>query len=306
MDRTREFTDSVESFKRRQALSSSTGAPTLGVRAQKPPKSRVFVTASQIARNLGHIGINVKKLADLSKTSDPFKDCEVRIEELSGTIKLDLDTLKAQIDGLPKLLSECRNAHSRAHCEQIIEQLRMRLANVTQKMKTILTSRSEALRLQQERRDQFCATTTPSVLSHRTGGSQPYNIYSGDPALGGPAAAAASGGSDFAVALPEDDLTPLQQTQVAYHASRTQSMTRVQRTLAEIGRMFQDFTQLVYSQGEQLRIIDDNLDHTLDNLEAATGELKTAQKKISSNRWLIIKILLIIVAFLLVFGLLFR
>eukprot|EP00708_Paratrimastix_pyriformis_P004217 GAFH01003059.1.p4 GENE.GAFH01003059.1~~GAFH01003059.1.p4 ORF type:complete len:84 (-),score=41.72 GAFH01003059.1:59-310(-) len=83
-------------------------------------------------------------------------------------------------------------------------------------------------------------------------------------------------------------------------------MTRVQRTLAEIGRMFQDFTQLVYSQGEQLRIIDDNLDHTLDNLEAATGELKTAQKKISSNRWLIIKILLIIVAFLLVFGLLFR
>lgn len=46
----------------------------------------------------------------------------------------------------------------------------------------------------------------------------------------------------------------LMQTADSHMAWRAQAMTKVQRMIAEIGKMFQDFTQLIASQGEQLRM----------------------------------------------------
>jgi len=129
---------------RKRAAGNSTPYVNVALRARRlAPRPRPFVMAEQISRNIGNVGVSIRKFSELSKSSDPFKDCETRIEDMSATIKLDIDTLKSQIDDLPRVSTDWPSAHERAHMEQIIEQLRARLTAQSQAFKNLLVARSD-------------------------------------------------------------------------------------------------------------------------------------------------------------------
>ena len=108
--------------------------------------------------------------------------------------------------------------------------------------------------------------------------------------------------------------------------SRSQALQSVESTIQELGNIFTQLATMVSQQGElairsKMRVkptfrvkiivfkifvnalsrIDENVDESLVNVEGAQVALLKHLTKISSNRWLMIKIFFVLVVFLLIF-----
>lgn len=63
------------------------------------------------------------------------------------------------------------------------------------------------------------------------------------------------------------------QAQTSYLDSRADALRQVESTITELGGMFQQLAGMVQEQGEMALRIDENMDDTLANVEAAQGQL---------------------------------
>lgn len=93
-------------------------------------------------------------------------------------------------------------------------------------------------------------------------------------------------------------VVPRQET---YAQSRAVALHSVESTITELGGIFTHLATMVAHQGELAIRIDDNMDESLANVESARSALLRHLNRISSNRWLLIKIFAIIILFLMIF-----
>ena len=82
-----------------------------------------------------------------------------------------------------------------------------------------------------------------------------------------------------------------------YATSRADAMQNVERTITELGGIFQQLATMVSEQGELAIRIDENVDDTLANVDNAQTQLLKYLNSISSNRWLIMKIFAVLISF---------
>jgi len=80
-----------------------------------------------------------------------------------------------------------------------------------------------------------------------------------------------------------------------------EALHNVESTILELSNIFTQLATMVSQQGELAIRIDENMDDTLSNVEGAQGALLKYLNRISSNRWLMIKIFFVLVIFLLIF-----
>ncbi|KAG8053188.1 hypothetical protein GUJ93_ZPchr0001g30899 [Zizania palustris] len=73
--------------------------------------------------------------------------------------------------------------------------------------------------------------------------------------------------------------------------SRAEALQNVESTIHELSNIFTQLATMVSQQGELAIRIDENVDDTLANVEGAQGQLLKYLNSISSNRWLMMKIL---------------
>lgn len=86
-----------------------------------------------------------------------------------------------------------------------------------------------------------------------------------------------------------------------YSQSRTIALQNVESTITELSGIFTQLATMVAHQGELAIRIDDNLDDSLANVDNARSALLKHLNKISSNRWLLIKIFAVLIFFLIIF-----
>ncbi|KAK9059726.1 hypothetical protein SSX86_020430 [Deinandra increscens subsp. villosa] len=89
--------------------------------------------------------------------------------------------------------------------------------------------------------------------------------------------------------------------QESFSQNRAVALQSVESTITELSGIFTNLATMVAHQGELAIRIDDNMEETLSNVEGARGALLKHLNRISSNRWLIIKIFFILIIFLIVF-----
>lgn len=89
--------------------------------------------------------------------------------------------------------------------------------------------------------------------------------------------------------------------QDAYLASRAEALQNVEKTIAELGTIFQQLATMVAEQGELAIRIDENVEETLANVDNAQAHLLKYMSRISSNRWLIMKVFAILLFFMVFF-----
>jgi syntaxin 5 len=80
--------------------------------------------------------------------------------------------------------------------------------------------------------------------------------------------------------------------------SRTEALHNVERTITELGGIFQQLATMVAEQGEMAVRIDENVDDAVMNVDSAQTQLLKYLNRISSNRWLIMKIFGVLIFFL--------
>lgn len=78
-------------------------------------------------------------------------------------------------------------------------------------------------------------------------------------------------------------------------------MQNIEKTIIELGGIFQQLGTMIREQDELIDRIDVNVNSTVENVESAYGELLKYLQSVTSNRWLIIKIFFVLIVFFVLF-----
>ncbi|XP_025907806.1 syntaxin-5, partial [Nothoprocta perdicaria] len=89
--------------------------------------------------------------------------------------------------------------------------------------------------------------------------------------------------------------------QDSYIQSRADTMQNIESTIVELGSIFQQLAHMVKEQEETIQRIDASVEDTQLNVEAAHGEILKYFQSVTSNRWLMVKIFLVLIVFFIVF-----
>ncbi|KAJ1750902.1 Integral membrane protein SED5 [Coemansia sp. RSA 1290] len=197
------------------------------------------------------------------------------------------------------------------HHANVVLSLQSQLAGTSTTFKDVLELRSESLKESGQRREQFIGPAAtagnfyPTGVRHRRRNDLTPPVDSPLYQMERPAAPAyADTNEDFvALSLPDMDeasssqMQLLQPNQSAYLDSRSDAINSIESTISELGSIFQQLAHMVSEQRDVVQRIDANVESIDSNIGAAQTELLKYYASISSNRWLIVKIFMVILAF---------
>uniref|UniRef100_A0AAR2LKY9 Syntaxin-5 n=1 Tax=Pygocentrus nattereri TaxID=42514 RepID=A0AAR2LKY9_PYGNA len=289
-DRTLEFQSACKSLQGRQIQAK----PTLNALKQR---SDFTVMAKRIGKDLSNTFAKLEKLTILAKRKSLFDDKSVEIEELTYIIKQDINSLNKQIAQLQDLVrsrSGQNGRHIQTHSNTIVVSLQSKLASMSNDFKSVLEVRTENLKQQRSRREQF--SQAPVSASPLIANNFNSSVLMQDESR--------SLGSDVAIDM-DSRANPLQlqliDEQDSYIQSRADTMQNIESTIVELGSIFQQLAHMVKEQEETIQRIDSNVEDTQLNVEMAHSEILKYFQSVSSNRWLMIKIFLVLVVFFIIF-----
>lgn len=252
--------------------------------------------AKRIGKDLSNTFAKLEKLTILAKRKSLFDDKAVEIEELTYIIKQDINSLNKQIAQLQDLVRS-RGApggrHIQTHSNTIVVSLQSKLASMSNDFKSVLEVRTENLKQQRSRREQFSQPPVSSSPLMANNFKSSVLMQDESRSMG-----------DVAIDM-DSQTNPLQlqliDEQDSYIQSRADTMQNIESTIVELGSIFQQLAHMVKEQEETIQRIDANVEDTQLNVEAAHTEILKYFQSVSSNRWLMIKIFLVLIVFFIIF-----
>ncbi|XP_057725040.1 syntaxin-31 isoform X1 [Arachis stenosperma] len=330
-DRTSEFRSVTETLKKKIGAPTPPPLPNQPENAPSSTDSPVPNSRSEFNRKASRIGLGIHdtsqkiaRLAQLAKKSSIFNDPIVEIQELTAVIKNEITALNAALSDLQTIqnieiadgmYSEDRVVHSNAVCDD----LKSRLMGATKKLQDVLTTRTENIKAHENRKQIFSKNTSrenpfqhhpkpahvPPPWSNSLNPSEDLQQQSALTSNGVPV------GNQLRRRLavdnaptPQMEMSMVQQVvphQDNYAQSRATALHSVESTITELSGIFTHLATMVAQQGELAIRIDDNMEETLANVDGAHSSLLRHLNRISSNRWLLIKIFAILIFFLMIF-----
>jgi syntaxin 5 len=241
----------------------------------------------------------------VAKKRSLFDDKPAEIQELTYIIKQDINSLNKEIIILQQVVKTYQSQSTKnvqKHSNNVVITLQSKLATMSKSFENVLKVRSENLKKQSDRKEQFVKSGSLAAMS-----------------LKGPKLAGQMGKS---VLLEENDNAYSTETvinmdtdaknqykqqlllmdeQDNFVRDRANAMESIEQTIVDLGTIYQQLATLIKEQDEVIQRIDHNVDETEMNVSAAHGELLKYFQSVTSNRWLIIKIFLVLVAFFVIF-----
>uniref|UniRef100_A0A8D0L5L8 Syntaxin-5 n=1 Tax=Sphenodon punctatus TaxID=8508 RepID=A0A8D0L5L8_SPHPU len=275
-DRTQEFLSACKSLQSRQVDAN----PSL-LLLVSPPR--------RIGKDLSNTFAKLEKLTILAKRKSLFDDKAVEIEELTYIVKQDINSLNKQIAQLQEFVraqGSQSGRHVQTHSNTIVVSLQSKLASMSNDFKSVLEVRTENLKQQRSRREQFSRLP----LAANMGVSA---MLQDDPRRSG----------DVAIDMDNRSSQQLQliNEQDSYIQSRADTMQNIESTIVELGSIFQQLAHMVKEQEETIQRIDANVEDAELNVEAAHSEILKYFQSVTSKRWLMVKIFLILIVFFIIF-----
>lgn len=315
-------------------------APSLGAQAGiDAGASSSAGTTSEFARMSARVGRGIhstsqklERLAQLAKSAGTFDDPSRDIAELSAVIKQDITALNSALAELQTHASHTQETkQGQDHSVTVVDTLKSRLMGATKSFKEVLTQRQEVVKEQNERRARYggagVGANRPNAFRRAdfgkgSGGAFPRATHQADGGMGAGDASSAvarfqppgsrgslqggglpthhGGGGGFATG-DQTQGQLLVQGQDQYLSARSEALQNVERTITELGGIFQQLATMVSEQGELAVRIDENVNESVANVDNAQTQLLKYMNSISSNRWLIMKIFGVLISFLVFF-----
>ncbi|XP_065159043.1 syntaxin-5 [Atheta coriaria] len=301
-DRTAEFANTIQSLQGRNIARA--------VAARDPKKSKVIqshtefmLIAKNVGKNLSSTYSKLEKLTLLAKRKSLFDDRTAEIQELTYIIKGDLSSLNQQIAKLQEVSKRQQHSvngkHLLSHSSSVVLTLQSKLATMSTDFKQILQVRTENLKEQKSRRDQFSHGSVNSSLPPSVTAQNQNSVLLQE---------------QDQVSINFDNtqaLMPQQRNQMQmalmhdqtdnYLHSRAETMQNIESTIVELGGIFQQLAHMVKEQEEMVDRIDSNVQDAELNIEAAHTQILKYFQSVTSNRWLMIKIFAVLIFFFIFF-----
>lgn len=255
--------------------------------------------AKLIGKDISNTYTKLEKLTILAKRKSLFDDKPLEIQELTYIIKQDINSLNKQIAQLQELSkSRQQNGlhHMQSHSNSVVVSLQSKLASMSNEFKQVLEVRTENLKQQRDRREQFTQPAVSSALPP----SAMKGYYQGSVLL------ADEKSSDVAISMDLERPSYQSQMQLideqdSYIQNRAETMQNIESTIVELGGIFQQLAHMVKEQEEMVQRIDANVEDVHMNVEGAHTEILKYFQSVTSNRWLMIKIFGVLIVFFIIF-----
>lgn len=303
-DRTNEFMSAVQSLQSRQFGHNNGVIPGRnGKAAALHQRSEFMIVARKIGQDIANTFTKLEKLTILAKRKSLFDDKPVEINELTYIIKQDIGCLNKQIAQLQELVRAQRSQngkHKQTHSNSVVVALQSKLATMSNDFKSVLEVRTENLKHQKSRREQFSQSPLPSSMPPSAMSGHAGSVLLQDEAN-------SAHGGDFSINMDHVERDKYQhQMQLieendSYIQSRADTMQSIEQTIVELGSIFQQLATMVKEQEEMVTRIDSNVEETTLNIEAAHTEILKYFQSVTSNRWLMIKIFGVLIVFFIIF-----
>lgn len=300
-DRTNEFVNAIRMMQSRTVTRTAVLQNPRRAR-QLQSYSNFMMIAKSIGKNIASTYTKLEKLALLAKRKSIFNDRQMEIDELTNIIKTDLKSLNHQIGKLQELGKKQREGygasqshHMTSHSSSIVMTLQSKLANMSNHFKSVLEVRSENMREEQSRRQQFTQGSVSTMLPPSVAGKQSSLLLQEQETP-------LSTVIDLEPAMGQLMLQQaIQDDTVTYAQSRAETMQSIESTIIELGGIFQQLAHMVKEQEEMVERIDSNIEDTELNVEAAHAEILKYFQSVTNNRWLMIKIFAVLIFFFIFF-----
>ncbi|KAL1229810.1 Syntaxin-5 [Trichinella spiralis] len=276
-DRSAEFRAIAQSFQLKMMASAQPVQSRQ--RVVRTELQQFSLLSKQIGHDLSETFLKLEKLTILAKKKSLFDDRPGEVDELTQIIKQDIANLNRQIGMLQQMMQ--RNLCS---SEQ----------NQSQHSKSIL--RTQNMKQQKMRRERFSAAETiPNTLPASASSSRGSMLLNGNVE------------SEYVLEMDEVERRQTQQQlqlinqQDSYLRNRAETMVNIEETIVELGQIFSSLAHMVQEQGEMVQRIDSNVEDAVVQVEAAHIELLKFLRSISRNRWLAIKVFIVLLVFFIFF-----
>lgn len=229
----------------------------------------------------------------MAKSKTLFDDRPVEVQELSHIIKRDLAALNERIAQLSSSQSQHNQSNTRneaEHTQNVVLSLQSQLVAISNQFTQVLETRSSNIKAQKDRREQFGATTTTNVSTLNPTANampRPRKVASGEPIS-----------DHVSIDLSFQQMALLEQNDQRQLDSRNLAVQGIEATINELGAIYSQLAHMVAVQGEAVQRIDFNIDEVSLNVQRGQAELLRYLRSVSSNRWLMIKIFAVLVAFI--------
>lgn len=331
-DRSDEFFKIVETLRRSIAPAPAANNVPYGNNRNDGARREDLINKSEFNKRASHIGLAINqtsqklsKLAKLAKRTSVFDDPTQEIQELTVVIKQEISALNSALVDLQLFRisqnDEGNNSRDRdksTHSATVVDDLKYRLMDTTKEFKDVLTMRTENMKVHESRRQLFSSnaskeSTNPFVrqrpLAAKAAASEsvPLPWANGSSSSSSQLVPWKPGEGESSPLLQQSQqqqqqqqqqMVPLQDT---YMQGRAEALHTVESTIHELSSIFTQLATMVSQQGEIAIRIDQNMEDTLANVEGAQSQLARYLNSISSNRWLMMKIFFVLIAFLMIF-----
>ncbi|XP_061389825.1 syntaxin-5 [Musca vetustissima] len=311
-DRTGEFNNAIRSLQSRN-ISRAVNIRDPRKAKQVQSYSEFMMVAKMIGKNIASTYAKLEKLTMLAKKRTLFDDRPQEIQELTYIIKGDLNALNQHIARLQQISKDQRRTvngkHLVSHSSNMVLALQSKLASMSTDFKQILEVRTENLKHQKSRREQFGQAPLPiSSVSPATAkqGSlllseenQEVSIDMSSAAANDPTSPLLGGGGGQRIQTQQQ--LAIYDESDNYVQQRAETMQNIESTIVELGGIFQQLAHMVKEQEEIVERIDTNIQDAELNIEAAHGEILKYFQSVSKNRWLMIKIFGVLIFFFIFF-----
>lgn len=236
----------------------------------------------------------------MAKRKSLFDDRAAEIQELTYIIKGDLNSLNQQIGQLQDVSKKARylasGKHLQSHSSIVVLSLQSKLASMSTDFKQILEVRTENLKHQKNRRDQFSQGMVNNSLPPSVTGQNQNSVLlqEQDSSLSNTNSMLVPQRNQMQASLMYDETDN-------YLQNRAETMQNIESTIVELGGIFQQLAHMVKEQEEMVERIDTNIQDAELNIEAAHTQILKYFQSVSSNRWLMIKIFGVLMFFFIFF-----
>jgi len=184
-DRTKEFQATVESLLNRKTVFEQ---QSLLQNQNTSTRSEFTHAASTIGKEINNTVAKLQRLTQLAKRRTMFDDNPTEINDLIQMVKQDITRINQRIDYLQmnsrqrnnnRKSNDEDNAQALEHSKNVIVSLQSKLANTSNDFKNVLEIRTQTMREQKSRRDQYGVSnlstfTTPDLDSLK---NNPLPLY---------------------------------------------------------------------------------------------------------------------------------
>jgi len=263
--------------------------------------------AKRVSSDLQQTFKKLEKLTILCKKRSLFDDKPVEIQELTYIIKQDISSLQRNLINLEQRRGNNQQGKdAQKHTNSIVKNLKSKLSGMSETFKSALEVRRENMLKQKKRKDEF--SHAPTLSNHVPRGS---SLLEKDEqrAMNSPQAYHNGGSTNGSFAISIDEQQPMYRNQElelvemqdSYISERANTMQDIESTIVDLGNIMSSLSTMVQEQEEMVTRIDANVEASELNVELAHGEILQYFQSISSNRWLMIKVFGILIAFFVLF-----